>query len=51
VLTGFWAQGSCHASRRVRSSLLVPGGCPLVAQVSGDALTVLHTVVTEWEIE
>ncbi|MGH3875309.1 MAG: hypothetical protein ACRDSR_28080 [Pseudonocardiaceae bacterium] len=51
VLTGFWAKGSCYASRRGRCSLLVPGGTPLLAEVSGDALTVLHTVVTDWEVE
>lgn len=48
VLTGFWAEGSCYASRRGRSSLVVPGRLPLVAEVSGDALTVLHTVLSDW---
>lgn len=39
---------SCHATRARRSSLVVPGGLPVTARVSGDALTVLHTVVTDW---
>lgn len=45
-LGGF--SGSCHALRRRRYSLLVPGGLPADARVSGDAIEVLHTVVTEW---
>lgn len=51
VLTGCSREGSCYASRRGRSSLVVPGGLPLVREVSGDALEVLHTVVTDWETE
>jgi hypothetical protein len=47
-LSGFWQENSCHATRRHRSSLLVPGGMPVVQQVDGDALTVLHTVVCDW---
>lgn len=39
---------SCHATRARKSSLLVPGGLPITARVTGDALTVLHTVVTDW---
>jgi hypothetical protein len=38
----------CHATRARRSSLIVPGGLPVTARVSGDALTVLHTVVSDW---
>ncbi|HET9256894.1 MAG TPA: hypothetical protein VFO16_17100 [Pseudonocardiaceae bacterium] len=45
-LGGF--SGSCHATRARKISLIVPGGLPVTARVSGDALTVLHTVVTEW---
>ena len=47
-LSGFWAPQSCTAIRRRRSSLMVPGGLPVAERVSGDALTVLHTVVTDW---
>lgn len=47
-LGGFWASQSCTAIRRRRSSLVVPGGLPVAQRVSGDALTVLHTVVTDW---
>ncbi len=39
----------CHATRRRRWSLIVPGGLPVTHSVSGDALTVLHTV-SEWTI-
>lgn len=48
VLAGFWEPESCMAVRRRRCSLLVPGGLPVAYRVSGDALTVLHTVC-EWE--
>jgi hypothetical protein len=48
-LAGFWEQQSCTAIRRRRCALLVPGGLPVTARVEGDALTVLHTVVTDWE--
>jgi hypothetical protein len=39
----------CHATRRRRCSLIVPGGLSVTECVSGDALTVLHTV-REWTI-
>ncbi|MGH3785097.1 MAG: hypothetical protein ACRDRG_00760 [Pseudonocardiaceae bacterium] len=39
---------SCSATRRGRSSLVVPGGTPIAEQVRGDALTVLHTVLCDW---
>jgi hypothetical protein len=45
-LSGF-GEG-CYATRRRRSSLIVPGGLPIAERVSGDALTVLHTAVTDW---
>lgn len=51
VLAGFWEPQSCVAVRRVRSSLVAPGGLAVTERVSGDALTVLHTVVTEWGTE
>ena len=47
-LAGFSEPLSCTAIRRRRSSLVVPGGLPVVQRVRGDALTVLHTVVTDW---
>jgi hypothetical protein len=45
-LAGF--SQSCTAIRRRRCSLIVPGGLPVAKRVDGDALEVLHTVVTEW---
>ena len=48
VLAGFWDAESCCAVRRRRCSLLVPGGLPVAQRVSGDALTVLHTVLCDW---
>jgi hypothetical protein len=47
-LSGFWDENSCHATRRRKSSLVVPGGLLVTEQVSGDALTVLHTAVSDW---
>lgn len=41
---------SCHATRARKSSLIVPGGLPVTTRVSGDALTVLHTVVSDWPL-
>ena len=39
---------ACTATRARTSSLIIPGG-PLVTQrVSGDAVSVLHTVVCDW---
>lgn len=40
---------SCHATRARKSSLIVPGGLPITARVTGDALTVLHTVLSDWD--
>jgi hypothetical protein len=40
----------CHASRARRSSLIIPGGLPGTERVEGDALTVLHTAVSNWGI-
>jgi hypothetical protein len=40
---------SCYATRARKSSLIVPGGLPITARVTGDALTVLHTVVNDWD--
>lgn len=47
-LAGFWQPDSCTATRRRRYTLIVPSGLPVTARVMGDALTVLHTVVTDW---
>jgi hypothetical protein len=40
----------CHASRARKSSLIVPGGGPVIERVEGDAVTVLHTAVSDWLI-
>lgn len=39
---------SCTATRRRRYSLIVPGGMPVTQRITGDSLTVLHTVTSEW---
>lgn len=39
---------SCAAIRRRRYSLIVPGEMPVFHKVIGDALTVLHTVTSDW---
>ena len=45
-LEGLW--DPCSAIRRRRYSLIVPGGLPVAARVDGDALEVLHTVLSDW---
>ncbi|PZS31476.1 MAG: hypothetical protein DLM61_08505 [Pseudonocardiales bacterium] len=47
-LAGFSQPDSCSAIRRQRCSLIMPGGLPVTQQVEGDALTVLHTVMSDW---
>jgi hypothetical protein len=47
-IAGMWAPESCAAIRRRRFSLIVPGGLPVTARITGNAFTVLHTVVTDW---
>ncbi|HEX6402144.1 MAG TPA: hypothetical protein VF003_03110 [Pseudonocardiaceae bacterium] len=47
-IAGFRALGSCSATRRRRSTLILPSGLPVIGQVTGDALSVLNTVVTTW---
>jgi hypothetical protein len=47
-VSGCGASDSCSATRRRRSSLIVPGGLPVAEQLRGDALTVLHTVLWDW---
>ena len=39
---------SCHATRARKSCLVMPSGLPITARVTGDAFTVLHTVVSDW---
>jgi hypothetical protein len=48
---GLWDTESCYAIRRRKSSLVVPGGPLMTEQVCGDALTVLHTAVSDWASE
>lgn len=48
VLAGFWKPDSCIAVRKRRHSLVVPGELAITQQISRDALTVLHTVISEW---
>jgi hypothetical protein len=40
---------SCHATRARKSSLIVPGALLVTARAFGDALSVLHTVVSDWD--
>lgn len=40
----------CTATRARKSSLIVPGGLPVTNRVEGEALIVLHTVVSGWPI-
>lgn len=47
-VAGLWERDSCSAIRRRRCSLIVPGGLPVTQRITGDALTVLHTVVCDW---
>jgi len=44
---GGFGEGCC-AIRARKYSLIVPGGLPVTERVTGDALTVLHTVVTKY---
>jgi hypothetical protein len=49
-LGGF--SGDCSATRYRRTFLLVPTGTSAVVEtVTGDALTVLHTVCSDWQTE
>lgn len=47
-LGGF--SSDCTATRACKSSLIVPGGLPVTNRVEGEALIVLHTVVSDWPI-
>ena len=44
---GGFGEGCC-ATRARKYSLVVPGGFPITKRVTGDALTVLHTIVSDW---
>jgi hypothetical protein len=46
-LAGF--STDCSATRARTSSLIVPGELLMTQRVAGDALSVLHTVVCEWD--
>lgn len=46
LIGGFSSDG--QAVRYGTSSLVVPGSHQVIKAVEGDALTVLHVVVTEW---
>lgn len=45
-LAGF--SQACTATRARKFSLIVPGGPLVTERVGGDALSVLHTVVCDW---
>jgi hypothetical protein len=45
-LSGF-GEG-CSATRACKYSLVLPGGLPITERVTGDALTVLHVVLSDW---
>jgi hypothetical protein len=49
-LAGFGQPDSCYAIRRRRYSLIIPGALPVAQRITGDALTVLHTVVCDWPL-
>lgn len=46
VVAGF--SDSCEATRRRRYSLVVPGEIAVTKRITGDAITVLHTVLLDW---
>lgn len=39
----------CTATRARKSSLIIPGGPVVTQRLDGDALSVLHTVVSDWQ--
>jgi hypothetical protein len=45
-LSGFGK--GCSATRARKYSLVLPGGLPITQRVTGDALTVLHVVLSDW---
>jgi hypothetical protein len=38
----------CSATRARKYSLIVPSGLPITERINGDALTVLHVLVSDW---
>ena len=46
-LAGF--SQACTATRARKSSLIVPGGPLVIQRIGGDALSVLHTVMCDWD--
>lgn len=40
---------ACSAARIRKSSLIIPGGSVVTQRLNGDAVSVLHTVVFDWE--
>jgi hypothetical protein len=46
-LAGF--SQACTATRARKSSLIVPEGLLVTQRLDGDALSVLHTVVCDWD--
>ena len=40
---------ACTAARARKSSLIIPAGPVVTQRVNGDALSVLHTVVFDWD--
>jgi hypothetical protein len=46
-LAGF--STDCTATRARKSSLVLPDGLLVTQRVNGDALSVLHTVVCDWD--
>lgn len=46
-LAGF--SQNCTATRARKSSLIIPGGPLITQRVEGDALSVLHTAVCDWD--
>lgn len=41
---------ACTAARARKSSLIIPGGPVVIQRVHGDALTVLHAAVCDWDL-
>jgi len=44
---GGFGEGCC-ATRARKYTLTAPGGFPITEWITGDALTVLHTIVSDW---
>jgi hypothetical protein len=46
-LAGF--DHACTATRARKSSLIITGGPLIIQRIGGDAISVLHTVVCDWQ--